>query len=433
MIILYERIGENTVPITVVGDFSQSIYEFQGATPDLFTNLHKFIDAETVTLKMNYRSVAQLVDMASQFRMIFKDTIPDVEGMTPSRPPKKGCLVIQEFDNSFQEYAYIADEILKQHNVCGRDFSDIAVLSRTNKNLVNIEAVCLKNKIPYKIKYDSQSLLRRSPFKFIYSILSMAVNPLDVISMVDILSLFKGFGKVACEKYSTAINNMLMTMRYQHIYDMADISVDRDKKYTLFRAICEYLVKPVTELFQKKAGPEQILRSISGHMNQHFVFNNAESYIEDAKGFIDMEYEDFVNVLSILASTVQSSMEDPVFASKSPEQQTMDIYESLQLSRDSDDSETKKSAVVLSTTHSFKGLEAPVIFLANVHSLMTQDITNQQERCIWYVSVTRAKEMMYITGSRRVPGYNNELKLSKNNPFLDYYIRGLSLIRAKYS
>jgi len=422
------------VPITVVGDYSQAIYEFQGATPDLFTNLHKLIQAETVSLKMNYRSVAQLVDMASQFRSIFKDSIQDVEGMEPARPPKKGCLVIQEFDNSFQEYAYIADEILKQHNEKGRDFSDIAVLSRTNKNLVNIEAVCLKNKIPYKIKYDSHSLLKQSPFKFIYSILSMAVNPLDVISMVDILSLFKGFGKVACEKYSSAMNSLVMTRRYQNIYDMVEVPVDRDKKYTLFRSICEYLVKPVTELFMKKTGPEKMLRSISEHMNRHFVFNNAESYIEDAKGFIDMEYEDFMNVLGILGNTIQSSMEDPVFSAKTPEQQTMDIYESLQLSRDSsDDSETKKSAVVLSTTHSFKGLEAPVIFLANVHSLLPQDIENQQERCIWYVSVTRAREMMYITGSRRVPGYNNELKMAKNNPFLDYYIKGLSLIRAKYS
>ena len=188
------------MPVTIVGDAIQSIYVFQGATPDLFTNMNKFITMEKVTLKKNYRSVALWVDLASQFRMICKDNIPDTEGMEPHREPQKGCLVIQEFDTSFQEYKFMAEEMIHLVKDKGRKYSDIAVISRINRNLVNMEAYCLKYRIPYKIKYDSRSILRQSPFKFIYSILSIALNPLDSSSMFEIATMFKGFGKVASEQ-----------------------------------------------------------------------------------------------------------------------------------------------------------------------------------------------------------------------------------------
>ena len=420
------------MPITIVGDYSQSIFEFQGATPDLFTNIDKFITTENITLKYNYRSVAQLVDLASQFRLIFKDSIPNVEEMIPFKEPSKGCLVIQEFDNSFQEYRFMAEEMQYLVREKGRKYSDIALISRINRNLTNMEAYCLKYRIPYKIKYDSQSILRKSPFKFIYSILSVAMNPLDVPSLLEIVSMFKGFGKVGVEQYGNAIAQHLAMNGTKPVYSIIEnLNVAKDKKHTLFCNVCEYLVKPMTQLIQaKKSTPEQVFNAISSRLTKNFAFNDG-SYIPDCKGYIDMGYEDFVNVMNILKNTVQSSEEDPLFKSKSCDQQVMDIYESLQLSRDSDD-DKDRDAVVLSTIHSYKGLEAPIIFLSEVHTLMPLDLSVQEQRCLWYVAVTRAKEMLYITGSRRTPNYKNELKPTNNNPFLDYYIKGMSYIRAKY-
>ena len=69
----------------------------------------------------------------------------------------------------------------------------------------------------------------------------------------------------------------------------------------------------------------------------------------------------------------------------------------------------------------------------NIHSLMQMDIQNQEQRCLWYVAVTRARKKLFITGSDRALSYDNTLRTTKRNPFFEYYLKGIPLIRAKYS
>lgn len=425
------------MPITIVGDMLQSVFSFQGATPELFTNIHKIVPSvKNVTLKINYRSTAQLVDMASQYRFIAKDIIPDVEGMEAYNPPAKDSITIHEFENCFQESNFVAQSILQLHRDKHINFSDIAILSRTNKNLIDMEAVCIKYRIPYKIKYDSRSLLRQSPFKFIYSILSLSINPRDVNALMQILELFKGFGKVTLDNIYQLIQSYLIANpQTPSLLSCVDhLGLKKDKKYTCFKNIVSKILNPVIKaLNNPSTRPDALFKTITYSIVEHFVFNDSPTFIKDPSGYIDMDYEDFSKVTNLLQNIYLSSMEDEVFATKHPSQQIQEIYESLQLSKDSDDIDNSKDRVVLSTIHSFKGLEADYVFFMNIHSLMQMDIQNQEQRCLWYVAVTRARKKLFITGSDRALSYDNTLRTTKRNPFFEYYLKGIPLIRAKYS
>lgn len=176
--------------ITVVGDFSQSIYSFRGAD---FQNLKKFNgdfkNVRTFKLSQNYRSTQKILDAASS--VISKNTSHPVLSLWTEKE-KGENIILYEARNENNEAEFIINEVM---NIKYQDkkmkFSDFAVLYRTNAQSRAIEEVFLHQGIPYMLIGGTRFYERRE-IKDILAYLRFLVNPKDGISRKRIEKLGKG-------------------------------------------------------------------------------------------------------------------------------------------------------------------------------------------------------------------------------------------------
>lgn len=215
--------------ITVVGDFSQSIYSFRGAD---FRNLSKFKEdfknVKTFKLSQNYRSTQKILDAASS--VISKNTThPVLELWTE----KKGGEDIEIFEaqSEHNEAEFIVQKMsqIKYQNPDFK-FSDFAVLYRTNAQSRVIEEVFLHQGVPY-ILIGGTRFYERREIKDILAYLKVLANPKDRISYQRIEKLGKGrlekfgeFAKTANLEDETIkiLDNVLKKTDYLSLFDEKD-------------------------------------------------------------------------------------------------------------------------------------------------------------------------------------------------------------------
>lgn len=130
-----------------VGDEKQSIYRFQGASVETFKHLESlYRDVKVITLTENYRSTQEILDGA---KSLITHTVSDTATLNAFK--KSGNAInILEFSNYKFELLHIADDI-KEKIKTGVDPNDIAIIYRRNKNIEEIKEVFVQNKIPYTI------------------------------------------------------------------------------------------------------------------------------------------------------------------------------------------------------------------------------------------------------------------------------------------
>lgn len=176
--------------ITVVGDFSQSIYSFRGAD---FQNLKKFKDdfknVRTFKLSQNYRSTQKILDAASS--VISKNTSHPVLSLW-TKKGKGENIILYEARNENNEAEFIVNEIMNiKYGDKKIKYSDFAVLYRTNAQSRAIEEVFLRQGTPYVLIGGTRFYERRE-VKDILAYLRFLVNPKDGISRKRIEKLGKG-------------------------------------------------------------------------------------------------------------------------------------------------------------------------------------------------------------------------------------------------
>lgn len=441
------------MPLTCVGDATQALYGFTGAVPEIFSNIEKLIPVKEIQLQMNYRSTANLVKLASYYRTIFDSDIPNLKPMIPFKPETEGSLAYKEFDNSYQEYDFITDNIRKLMD-SGAELSEIAILSRTNKELLEIEASMIKGHIPYVVKYDSRSLLNKSPFKLIYAILSVVFNPRDVLSLVEIMGHCKGVGEKTAEHFTEVLNaemlkdpEAVLDNVYYNVQPKAGSylpleAIKKDKKILLIESIYEHIINPVRKyLYGNKSAKailmnsdtgivtnarlSQMMSTIYNNLKTHFGFDGG-TFIKDAKGFFAMDDKDLFKVYNTLLSICESIEQDKRFSGLSSAEKIKEFYASLQMSQDN---ENDKGRVKILTIHSAKGLEFDYVFFANLRPTSAPMDEVFQLKCMFYVAVTRAKNKLFLTSSYRMPNYKNVLVSTIPNSFLEHYLKGALLLK----
>src|SRR3989338_1653275 len=186
--ILMKYLGEKYRNITVVGDFSQSIYSWRGAE---LRNLEKFKEdfpnTKSFSLEKNYRSTQNILDFA--YNVISKNQSHPILKLYTTN--KKGeNIEIKELENEQYEALYIADEA--ERSVMGNgDYSSVAVLYRINAQSRVIEEAFLHMGIPYVLICGTR-FYERKEIKDIISYLRLIVNPNDDISYSRAVKIGKG-------------------------------------------------------------------------------------------------------------------------------------------------------------------------------------------------------------------------------------------------
>lgn len=340
--LLTKLLAERDKNITVVGDFSQSIYSWRGAD---IKNLEKFKeDFPGVTmfyLEENYRSTKNILTYA--YEVISQNqTHPILELHTNNDLGEE--VVEFEAENEEDEGRYLVNEISYQKN--NRPYSDFAVLYRTNAQSRVIEECFLHAGMPYLL-IGGTRFYERKEIKDILSYLRLFVNPTDEVALerikklgkrrfTDFKTLHREIGK-GYEALSTTeiMEKIFLSTKYLELYNSED-----PEDYPRLENIKE-------------------LKSVA------YNFPNLVAFLEQV-ALVESEY-----------------------------------FEKEKRGGN-------QEGVRLMTLHQAKGLEFPYVFIIGLeegilpHARAINDMFElEEERRLFYVGITRAKEKLYLTYTKR--------------------------------
>lgn len=340
--VLTRLLGQKYKNLTVVGDFSQSIYSWRGAD---IRNLEKFStdfpDAKVINLEQNYRSSQKILDFA--YEVISKNqTHPVLQLFTKNAEGED--ISYYEAENEQEEAVYVANKI-NQLKDEGEEYSNIAVLYRTNAQSRVIEEAFLHYSLPYTL-IGGIRFYERKEIKDILSYLRLFVNPNDNIALERI----KKIGK---------------------------------RKWDNFKQLYEEVKERVEDITTMELMEKILIKT---------------GYLELYNPDIAEDYARLENIKE-LKSVAASFPKLHEFL----EQVALVESEYFQGEKNKE-----ADSVRLMTLHQAKGLEFDYVFIVGVeegilpHSRSTDDVFQlEEERRLFYVGITRARKELIITYARR--------------------------------
>lgn len=356
--------------ICVVGDDWQSIYSWRGAD---FTNIlnfeRDFPGAKVVKLEQNYRSTGNILK-ASQKIITNNKKRTDKELFTEA---DDGAPVeIKDLADETQEANFVAMKILEE----GRDFSDFAVLYRTNAQSYTFERAFIGAKIPYKI-VGGVRFYDRKEVKDVLAILRILVNPADRISLERVVkNVLSGIGPASLNKIIERIGALELAGEKNPLINPAITDGLTAKASNSFIRLQNFI--ETTDI--SETVPVEIINRIVSYFSFAELLNDGTPTGEER-----------IENLSVLASNAAP-------------------YESLEefladaTLMSSADEETSKNSVTLMTLHAAKGLEFPIVFLVGMEDGLFPSARSaeneeglEEERRLAYVGMTRAEEKLFLT------------------------------------
>jgi DNA helicase-2/ATP-dependent DNA helicase PcrA len=357
--------------IFVVGDDDQSIYKFRGASVGNIKAFEKdFSKTKVIRLEQNYRSTQNILDAAG-----------GVISQNPSRMPKKlwtdrdrGEKLFYCISNTEQDEArYIARSIKELYLKGKYSYRDFCVLFRINQQSRALEEAIRENGLPYHM-VGGISFYQRKEIKDIISYLKLIVNPDDFVSLKRIISAPpRGIGAATISKIENEARkkgkSVFSTMK--HIPNSGGYSQAVKEKIKNF-------VNTIEELRElKNIDASELLWMII-----------------ERTGYLKWIGEDNADNLMELVNSSEGK-------------EIGSLIDSAALFDPTDDTR-REDSISLMTLHSAKGLEFPVVFISGVeegliphfHAHKNPDDI-EEERRLFYVGITRAREMLYLTGTKK--------------------------------
>ncbi|WP_416335267.1 ATP-dependent helicase [Anaerococcus sp. DFU013_CI05] len=388
--------------VIVVGDADQSIYSFRGADISNILNFEKdFKDAKVIKLEQNYRSTSNILNTANS--LIVNNIERKDKNLWTAN--ETGDEVIYK-NNSVEseESKFVVDEIKKLVNQ-GYSYRDIAILYRTNAQSRPFEEVLMKNLIDYKV-IGGLKFYDRKEIKDLISYLKVIVNPKDDVALKRIINEPKrGIGNKSVEQMNKiASDNNISILELITDSGYEQLLSDRLKKlaykfYNPLREIFENALKyTITDLINEvldKSGYLKVLES-SYSVEDRARIDNINEFISAAS-----EYEE-----------------------NNPDDTIYDYLENLSLISELEKTEDKDDSVTLMTMHAAKGLEFPIVFVVGMDEGLfpgkrSIDEGNvEEERRLFYVAITRAREKLYLTSSEVRRAYGKPVYY-KTSRFID--------------
>ena len=376
--------------LCVVGDDDQSIYKFRGANiRNILDFEKKFSDAKVIKLEQNYRSVGNVLEVANS---VIRNNKGRKEKTLWTDNEKGEKIRLRQFDTAYDEAQFIAEDI-KDETAQGANYSDHAVLYRTNAQSRLLEEKFVAMNIPYKIVGGINFYSRRE-IKDVLSYLKTIDNGKDDLAVRRIINVPKrGIGL-------TTINRIQESAAARGIgfYDALSApdlipGIGRSaSKLDSFAALIEYFKGRSEE-----SGVTDLLTEVI----------EKTGYTESLEADDPEELEARVQNIDELVSKAAVYEES---CSDRGERPTLSGFlEEVALVADIDSVAEDRDYVILMTLHSAKGLEFPHVYLAGMEdglfpsymSISGDDPEElEEERRLCYVGVTRAEEKLTLTCAR---------------------------------
>lgn len=377
---IVELLAEKNGRLTVVGDDAQSIYAFRGAQFDNIILLpERMPDCGIVMIEQNYRSTQEILafcnDVNAGAQLGFKKQMRS--DRSSGRKPQ-----IQQFADGQHEAEHIVDAMLeiRQNDL---EYKDFAVLTRASWQSGYVQAELMKRGIPYVV-YGGIKFGERRHIRDVMAMLKITLNPMDAVAWHRVLKLIEGVGNVRAKLIIDQIHkdegevdfSWIKTSKAKpDLVRLQDVVNEvKDGKFTVNDA-----VDRVIRFYQP------ILRQIE---EDHQV------------------REKDLDVLMAVAAkydTLEQLLSD--FILEPPTNQYQDQTTPMM--------EPDEKPMVVSTIHSAKGLEWHTVFLPHVLDGLIPSIRNmdtleelEEERRLFYVACTRARENLFLSMPAFVSSYD---------------------------
>ena len=374
-----------SVSLMVVGDDNQSIYAFRGANyENILLFGEGYPEAKLIKLEQNYRSTPAVLDyinaLSAQITLGYQKQLysgVSIEGVKP---------IFRRLSDESKEAKYIADRIIELKP--DYDYQDFAVLCRTSFQSNYVQLEFMERNIPF-IVVGGIRFIERRHIKDVLAFVKILYNPNDTIAWHRILTLFKGVGSVTATRLTQAIN------------------ADNNSFEPL-----------LTTKFAKK----------STQLEPLYKMLSQASQAESVEAIIELILDFYMPVLKINEDNWRERSEDfRVLKNLALEHDSLDKFlENLALDPPNDSVATagepekgeegidkNRDKVTISTIHSAKGLEWPVVFVNSLVDGMTPHYRSlsdfeelEEERKLFYVACSRAKSRLFLTAPDYFSSYS---------------------------
>ena len=364
---ILQQFSREGVRLFCVGDPAQSIYRFRGANFEhvyLFDEL--FPNSEILVLSENYRSFQEILDLSNW--LLGRSSLDYKNRLIAHRGNAGGIPELIDFDSQFEEASWIADKIVERFESDTR-FRDMMILVRTAYDAKPIEAEFIQREIPY-VFIGGTSLMKSAHVRDILALLRTARSFDDDLAWLRYLQLWPGIGPKTAEKIVSAI----MTSNAKNALEV------------LFKQMSpgHPAVIGYRKLMDAAAVPQKAIKS---------AVQTLSPVLESRYDRWHLRRKDF-ELLATVAERYKTLVE------------FIDAFTLEPMTNTQIDRLEAEDVVTLITVHSAKGTEAPICFVAGARQGTYPHVrsygeleSEEEERRILYVAMTRAKNELFITRS----------------------------------
>jgi len=389
--LIVKRLAEGHQNICVVGDDAQSIYSFRGARIENILNFkNDYPGYGTYKLEQNYRSTQVIVDAANSLIAKNKNQLQKTVFSENAIGDKIKVLAAM---NEHEEGYLVVNELFDQRMKAQENYSDFAILYRTNAQSRVFEEILRKRNIPYKI-YGGLSFYQRKEIKDILSYFRLIVNPRDDESFKRIINYpARGIGGTTLNRLEDAAASLGIS------------------------------------IFEVASSPEKMMVAglNSGTIKKIAVFTQMISHFSN--DFLTVEAYDMANRIA-----TESGILTELYQDKSPEnisryENTQELLNAIQdfsltateegrpnslnvfmedvalLTDQDNDKDSNSDKLTMMTVHSSKGLEFKNVFIVGLEENLfpsgfsgTLTLSElEEERRLFYVALTRSENRAWLS------------------------------------
>ncbi|MCR5471236.1 MAG: UvrD-helicase domain-containing protein [Prevotella sp.] len=377
--------------VCVVGDDAQSIYSFRGANIDNILNFQsQYTDAKLFKLEQNYRSTQLIVQAANSLIRRNERQIPK---NVFSKNEHGERLQLKPAYSDREEALIVTQDIKRIRRQDGCNWSDFAILYRTNSQSRSFEEQMRKDNIPYRI-YGGLSFYQRKEIKDVIAYFRLIANPNDEEAFKRIVNYpARGIGDTTVGKIIQTAQTYGVSL-WQVIKEPVLFPMDVNKgtmtKIQAFRELIEGWIGRLQTEDAYALGHDIIMNSgiskdIYSGRNPEDISRqeNLEEFLSGMQDFVESRREEDMGEQVYLTDFLQEV--------------------ALLTDLDSDDGDSNDK-VTLMTVHSAKGLEFPTVFVVGLEEnifpspMCTNSMRElEEERRLLYVAITRAEKHCILT------------------------------------
>lgn len=389
--------------VTIVGDVDQSIYAFRGAMAENFQLMsHMYPQCRTIYLKQNYRSTQGILDVSE---LIMKDQ--------PNRQPKaltsqhKTCFksVYKHFEADHLEAQFISKEIRHLLRLKVYTASDICILVRSNYMTRIIERSLRMERVSYSI-LKGRAFWERKEVALVIDLLRITVRQNDRCAMLRVLGESGGIGSTSIKRIGAIMEELTEMTPEQVGYAIVDGKVKVERMQNKAIETCAAVLKGIRDA---KAlyhfGQDD--RDAALELFDNLILNTSIQRLtleDEEKRDNVMEIRRHLEVFIAEDEEVELTLLEHFLNS-------IDIYTPEEVAQDGELAAPQPTEQIqISTIHSAKGLEWPVVFVTGlIHGKFPSNKVDpmtggtvekwSEERRVLYVAMTRAKQMLYVSSA----------------------------------